>query len=60
MQSLYRETGWLTLADKQIYKKLVIMFKVKHSIVPDCLRSLFPRLDTQLHYNTTSETEMIL
>ena len=43
LQSLYRETGWLTLADRRIYQKLVIMFKVKHSIVPDYLRSLFPR-----------------
>ena len=43
LQSLYRETGWLTLADRRIYQKLVILFKVKHSIVPAYLSSLFPR-----------------
>ena len=32
LQSLYRETGWLTLADRRIYQKLVIMF-IKLSIL---------------------------
>jgi len=60
LQSLYRETGWLTLADRRIYQKLVIMFIKLSILLYQTTYVLYFQDKTHFHYNTTSDTEMIL
>jgi len=60
LQSLYRETGWLTLADRRIYQKLVIMFIKLSILLYQPTYVLYFQDKTHFNNNTTSETEMIL
>ena len=59
-QNLYRETGWLTLSDRRQYQKLILMYKIKHSMVPNYLSSLFPRSsDNPSQYTLRSRNEFL-
>ena len=40
--SLYFETGWDTLKNRRHKKKLCLMYKIQHGMVPDYLTELFP------------------
>ena len=52
LNNLYRETGWLTLSNRRLYHKLILMYKIKNSMVPNYLITLFPRtVDNPVNYN---------
>ncbi|MCG7883380.1 MAG: hypothetical protein JAY96_17510 [Candidatus Thiodiazotropha endolucinida] len=39
---LYSEIGWLSLADRRNYQKLILVFKSKNAMLPEFLTNLFP------------------
>ena len=51
LSNRYRETGWLTLSDRRLYQKLVLMYKIKNCMVPNYLLALFPRIDANTVHN---------
>ena len=44
LETLYREIGWISLSDRRIYQKLIIMNKIHNRMVPSYLREIAPGL----------------
>ena len=42
LENLYSEIGWLSLADRRSYQKLVLVYKSKNGMLPEFLNDLFP------------------
>ena len=60
LNNIYRETGWLTLSNRRLYQKLLIMYKIKNGMVPEYLSSLFPRtMDNPVPYNLRNNDDFI-
>ncbi|KAL4223605.1 hypothetical protein ACF0H5_017074 [Mactra antiquata] len=61
LRKIYNETGWLTLAERRSYQKLLLMFKIKKIMVPNDLISLFQRADENpLPYNLRSRNDFVI
>ena len=39
---LYKEIGWISLDERRKYQKLIMAFKIKHSLTPEYLCNIFP------------------
>ena len=60
LNNIYRETGWLTLSNRRLYQKLLIMYKIENGMVPEYLSSLFPRtMDNPVAYNLRNNDDFI-
>lgn len=60
LQKLYKEIGWLTLADRRKYQNLIIMFKVINDMVPNYLNCLFPRtVGDSMLYNLRNSDDFV-
>ena len=42
LQKLYRECGWVSLAERRKQQKLALMYKVTHNLVPSYITDLIP------------------
>ena len=42
LNNLYNEIGWLSLADRRTYQKLVYTFNIINGLAPDYLCSIYP------------------
>ncbi len=50
--NLLKEIGWVSLSDRRIIQKLIIVYKLKHEMLPCYLEELFPHLvNEQTPYN---------
>ena len=52
VQSLYNETGWEKLKDRRKQKKLLLLYKMNHGLVPSYLNEILPnRVNDVSRYN---------